>query len=163
MAPLQSELTRRGMKYSTRSLMIVAAVVAVMVSTLRVPSDRSVLVLIVCVAAILSFAVRAFLRSKKLNERLFFGTAALTGFGYLVLYVATDTPLEAWVNNFTVLPFAFMKAGSGAVIPDGVELGQLANTSEFQYFQQKMHLLLAVVLAFTSGLVMAGCTDEPLR
>ena len=151
------------MKYSTRSLMIVSAVIAVMVSTLRVPTERSVLVLVVCVTCILLLTARAFLRSRKLNQRLFYGAAALTGFGYLVLYVATDSPLEAWINSYTVLPFAFMKAGSLAVLPDNVQLGELAHTIEFQYFQQKMQLLLAVVLAFTSGLVMAGCTDEPLR
>ena len=148
------------MKYSTRGLLTVVAVAAVMIAMLRVPSPLSVLVVLVSVCGILMFTARASFKARGPTQRLFLGASALAGFAYLTLYVALDSPVEAWLNHELVIPFAVFTLGPDAEFPDPGDLDALARTMEFQYFQQKMHLLLSIVAAFTTGLMVAACDDD---
>lgn len=77
-----------------------------------------------------------------------FCAASISGFGYLIYYVATNSLIEVWINNLSIVPFALMK---GDLKIRNTQLGQLANTMEFQYFQQKMHLMVAVFVAVVAG------------
>ncbi len=140
------------MKFTTRNLLIVIAIAAFMIAMLRVPSPLSVVVILICTFAMLAACTRAYFISPQPYRRLF-GVTALTGFTYLFCYVISDSVLEVLINNALIIPFAIVKADPDATLPDSDELGDLLRTMEFQYFLQKMHLLIAVFLAFTTGLL----------
>ena len=132
------------MKYTLGNLSIAIAIFGGMAATIRLASPHSVLVLLAIVCGLLGWAAFTSLRRVGAERRILIAAAA-AGFGYLIFYVAADTPLEAWINAMAIAPFALMK-GSMA-LPSSVELRNLTATMEFQYFQQKMHLVNALVVA----------------
>ena len=138
-----------GITYSLRSLLMLTAILGVMAASLRIPSPLSVLVMLTCVVALLGCAARSSFFSLGMSRRML-AAAAIGGFSYLFYYVAMDTTVESWVNAVALVPFAYMKQGAASMNSDA-NLIQLANSTEFHYFQQKVHLLLAVVTACTLG------------
>ncbi len=137
------------MKYSLRKLLVFITILSVMAATLRMRSPHSVLVMLACALGLLSWAATAAFSTSGLMRRAL-AAAAVSGVLYLVLYVFTDTVVEAWINAIAIAPFASMKAGGASPIPSA-ELPRLAGTMEYQYFQQKVHLLLSVLFACFVG------------
>lgn len=123
--------------------------VGVIAATLRASSPYAVIALLTCVCGTLGWAAVASLLNTG-RTRLVLGATALAGFGYLLFYVATDSPIEAWINAVAIAPFAAIKGGPTMSIPSA-ELNQVSNSSEFQYFQQKLHLILALVTGCIAG------------
>ena len=137
------------MKYSLGKLLVVVTVFGVMAATLRMRSPHSVLVMLACVVGLFGWAAFAAYRAKGTARRVL-AAVAISGISYLLFYVFTDTVVEAWINAIAIAPFASMKAGPALSVP-AADLRQLSNTMEFQYFHQKMHLMLSVVVACVVG------------
>lgn len=133
-----------AMKYTLRNLFLTVTILAMMAATLRHSSPRSVLVMLICVIGLLAWAAVASYFELGSARRIY-RAIAIAGFGYLSWYVATNTAIEAWINDAALAPFALMKA-----LPNA-ELGQAARSMEFQYFQQKVQLLGALAFALTVG------------
>lgn len=129
--------------------MIVVTILGVMAATLQVASPHSVLVMLACVCGILTWATVTSFFTVGLPRRVF-TAAAVAGIAYLVCYVLTDTAIEAWINGVAFAPFAWMKAGESGPISNA-DLRRLASSVEFQYFQQKVHLMLALVVGCIVG------------
>ncbi len=137
------------MKYTLRNLLIAVTACGIVASTLRVPSPPSVVVLLLSVFGLLVWSAATAFLSSGIGRRIH-GTAAVAGFAYLTCYVATDTPIEAWINALSIAPFALMKDGLITTLPTA-ELTQWSNSMEFHFFQQKVHLMLALVFAVVAG------------
>ena len=137
------------MKYTLHKLLVVVTILGIMAATLRMPSPHSVLLMLACVCGLLSWAAIASCFAKGMARRVL-AAAAISGFVYLLFYVFTDTVVEAWINAIAIAPFASMKAGPEAPI-SSAELPKLAGSMEYQYFQQKVHLMLSLVVACVFG------------
>lgn len=132
-----------------RKLLIVVTILGMMAATLRMRSPHSVLMMLACVCGLFSWAAVASYFASGMARRIL-ATFSISGFVYLLSYVLTDTVIEAWINAIAIAPFASMKAGPATPIPSA-ELPKLAGSMEYQYFQQKVHLLLSVVVAYVFG------------
>ena len=142
------------MRYSLRFMLIGVTILAIMAATLQAASPQAVLVLLMCVCGVLGWAASVSFVNRG-RTRLVFGAAALGGLGYLFLYVFTNSPIEAWINGVAIAPFVWLKSGAKTSIPSA-ELSQLSNSMEFQYFQQKIHLVLALVTACVVGWIASS-------
>ena len=135
------------MKYSTGQLMIFLSIACVMAASLRSGSPRSVLVMLVCVCGLLGWAaIASFFTTGTGRWNLI--AATVCGCGYPVFYVMTESRVEALINTLPIVPFALLKGG---LEYRNAQLGPLANTMEFQYFHQKVHLTNAVLAAILGG------------
>ena len=142
------------MKYTLRKLLIAVTILGIMFAALRMSSPHSVLVMLACVAGLLIWASFAAYFAVGMARRVL-TAAAIGGFGYLMIYVLTDTPVEAWINAIAIAPFASMKSGPSSSIA-AADVRQLSNSAEFQYFHQKIHLMLSVVVASVVGWVASS-------
>lgn len=130
-------------------MLIVVATLGVMMAMLRVRSPHSVLVMLACACGLLSWAAATAFLNNGTTRRLL-GTGAICGFGYLAFYVFTDTVVEAWINAMAVALFAVMNSAKTTGV-SAAEFNQLSTSTEFQYFHQKIHLALSVVVACVAG------------
>ena len=137
------------MKYTLRKLLIVVTILGVMAATLRMRSPHSVLVMLTCVCGLLSWAAVVSCYAKGMARRVFF-TVSISGFVYLLSYIFANTLFESWINDIALSLFASMKSGIAAPIPPA-DLPKLEGSMEYQYFQQKVHLMLSVVVACVFG------------